>query len=251
MATPPVQQLRTTHQFRSTKLVPPITPTVLVSKLANTANESAKPKVSKLPLPISDSPLVIDLPDGQKIVVGKLTQGSVIEVATWRGVGRPDSRTSRLMLGVGSGNVNEVEDSATSSSQGGSPQAPQQAPKPKGFAGFIAVAKDIIKNWDKINWKATIQALIASALKKKPKKVRAKSPAQESAPAPAEVQEPTITPTPSVRAVSEDTEIEEWLNRITAQASKTSARNAAKTPKKATVTKKAAPKSTNSRSKKK
>jgi hypothetical protein len=58
------------------------------------------PQLTKIPLPISDTPLVIDLPDGQKLVIGKLTSGSVIEVATWRGTGRPDSRTSRLMLGM-------------------------------------------------------------------------------------------------------------------------------------------------------
>ena len=49
---------------------------------------------------VSDSALVIDLPDGQKLVVGKMTHGTVIEVATWRGTGRPDSRTSRMMLGM-------------------------------------------------------------------------------------------------------------------------------------------------------
>ena len=64
--------------------------------------EVAKPVISEIPMPISDSPLVIDLPDGQKLVVGKMSPGSVIEVATWRGTGRPDSRTSRLMLGMSS-----------------------------------------------------------------------------------------------------------------------------------------------------
>ena len=54
--------------------------------------------LSRLPMPPSDSPLVIDLPDGQKLVLGNMAAGSVIEVATWRGTGRPDSRTSRLML---------------------------------------------------------------------------------------------------------------------------------------------------------
>jgi len=58
--------------------------------------------VSKIPLPASDTPLVIDLPDGQKIVIGKMSKGSIVEVATWRGTGRPDSRTNRLILGVGS-----------------------------------------------------------------------------------------------------------------------------------------------------
>lgn len=70
-----------------------------------------QPKVTNLPLPASDNPLVIDLPDGQKIVVGKLQPGSVIEVATWRGTGRPDSRTNRLMMGMNTpgANVENVE----------------------------------------------------------------------------------------------------------------------------------------------
>jgi hypothetical protein len=61
---------------------------------------SNEPVISNIPIPASDNPMVIDLPDGQKIVLGKLSPGSVIEVATWRGTGRPDSRTNRFMLGV-------------------------------------------------------------------------------------------------------------------------------------------------------
>lgn len=71
--------------------------------MAKKQNGTGTPKVTSLPLPISDTPLVIDLPDGQKIVIGKLQQGSVIEVATWRGTGRPDSRTNRLMMGMNNG----------------------------------------------------------------------------------------------------------------------------------------------------
>ena len=61
--------------------------------------------------PITDSqpPLVIDLPDGQKMVIGKLDPDAVIEVATWRGTGRPDSRTNRLMLGVSNQSSKPVE----------------------------------------------------------------------------------------------------------------------------------------------
>ena len=64
-----------------------------------------KPIVSRVPLPVSDSALVIDLPDGQKLVIGKMGQGTVIEVATWRGVGRPDSRTRRMMFGMSSAEI--------------------------------------------------------------------------------------------------------------------------------------------------
>jgi hypothetical protein len=69
------------------------------------------PVVTSLPLPSSDSVLVIDLPDGQKLLVGKMSHGTVIEVATWRGTGRPDSRTNRLMLGMSS---NESEPTVNS-----------------------------------------------------------------------------------------------------------------------------------------
>jgi len=70
--------------------------------MARKSEVNAAPVVTSLPLPSSDSVLVIDLPDGQKLLVGKMNHGTVIEVATWRGTGRPDSRTNRLMLGMSS-----------------------------------------------------------------------------------------------------------------------------------------------------
>ena len=66
--------------------------------MAKKPEPKEEPTLSNLPMPQSDTPLVIDLPDGQKLVVGKLEEGSVIEVATWRGTGRPDSRTNPARL---------------------------------------------------------------------------------------------------------------------------------------------------------
>ena len=99
----------------------------------------APAKVSQLPLPISDSPLVIDLPDGQKLVIGKMAEGSVIEVATWRGTGRPDSRTSRLMLGMSPGNLSD-DASETTGYAGG-----QKEKKPEGFAKYLEIAEKLFK----------------------------------------------------------------------------------------------------------
>ena len=73
------------------------------------------PVVTKLPLPNSDNALVIDLPDGQKLVVGKMATGTVIEVATWRGTGRPDSRTTRLMLGISAQDVTNTSENQVNS----------------------------------------------------------------------------------------------------------------------------------------
>ena len=218
-------------------------------KLANQEGDKSTPKVSKLPLPISDSPLVIDLPDGQKIVVGKMTQGSVIEVATWRGVGRPDSRTSRLMLGMGSGNVNE--DSEGEQSQQSGPAHPPVSRKPEGMAGVIFSMQHFIKNFSRINWSATFKALIQALTSKKSKKVKSGSKLSNNQnrevstnPAPAQAVAPAITVSP----VSEDAEIEAWLNKITEKASRAPKPAVKKSPaKKAAVTKKASPKSTKKR----
>lgn len=231
------------------KFVQPITPTRSVSKLANQESDKTAPKVSKLPLPISDSPLVIDLPDGQKIVVGKMTQGSVIEVATWRGVGRPDSRTSRLMLGMGNGNVNEDTDAEQGQQPG--PARPPVSKKPQGFAGFIFTVKDIVKNFDKINWSATFKALLESLTSKKSKQ-KQQRPTAEGVSVPQVPAEPRIEPSITVSPASDDADIEAWLNKITEKAARTTAKSpkapAKKTPaKKAAVTKKAAPKSAKKR----
>ena len=67
-------------------------------KMAKKKPDNTEAKISTLPVELSDAPLVIDLPDGQKIILSKLQEGAVIEVATWHGTGRPDSRTNRFML---------------------------------------------------------------------------------------------------------------------------------------------------------
>jgi len=226
--------------------------------LANQEGDKSSPKVSKLPLPISDSPLVIDLPDGQKIVVGKMTQGSVIEVATWRGVGRPDSRTSRLMLGMGSGNVNEDTDGDQSQQPG--PARPPVSRKPQGFAGVIFTIQLFIKNFSRINWSATFKALLQSLTSKKSKKVKSPSTTSSDQVNTVAATTEAIVPAITVSKVSEDAEIEAWLNKITEKASRSSGAtastksNSASKPaakksaaKKAAVTKKAAPKSTKKR----
>lgn len=41
---------------------------------------------------------VVDLPDGQKLYVGDLEEGMALEVATWRGIGEPDSRVARMII---------------------------------------------------------------------------------------------------------------------------------------------------------
>jgi hypothetical protein len=98
----------------------------MATKKKKVEEVKAPPIISKLPISISDSPLVIDLPDGQKLVVGRMVQGSVIEVATWRGTGRPDSRTSRLMLGMSIDGVNQTAEQKAAEEAANATDAPAQ-----------------------------------------------------------------------------------------------------------------------------
>ncbi len=217
--------------------------------MANNQNSDQGPKVSKLPLPVSDSPLVIDLPDGQKIVIGKMTQGSVIEVATWRGVGRPDSRTSRLMLGVGNGNVNEDQETATSSSQ--TPAKPKKPQDWRIVLYYLAIAVEFVKGlpWKKIA--ATLKSKVKFKLPaKKPKVAKSLELTQNELSAP--VQSVKLSESKSPTTVDDD--IEAWLNKISEKASQKSAPTnsvAKNAPKKASAPKKAVKKTAKPKAKRK
>jgi hypothetical protein len=187
-------------------------------------------RVSKLPLPLSDQPLVIDLPDGQKLVIGKMTQGSVIEVATWRGTGRPDSRTSRLMLGM---SVNESNESASTQTTGYAqvPSTPQEKLPPvqmvvakvmNTLKAALQIAQKVLRNVTPATQSLLSKFGRSTASKRRPD-------------APKQIED--VRPHP----VSEDAEIEAWLNKLTEKAAKKTARDmaAASNPKKKVVPKSA------------
>ena len=188
--------------------------------MANNQGSEEKPKVSKLPLPISDSPLVIDLPDGQKIVIGKMTQGSVIEVATWRGVGRPDSRTSRLMLGVGSGNVND-DSQSQNPAEAGAAKSQQKPRKPDGWKVILYYLDQVVKSLAQLPWQKIFSKISLKPVRKMlPKKVAFNREDPAATSGGSSLKQVENSP---AKANSElDKDIEEWLNQITSKAKKQS-----------------------------
>jgi hypothetical protein len=183
--------------------------------MAKKQEETTAPKVTSLPLPISETPLVIDLPDGQKIVIGKLQPGSVIEVATWRGTGRPDSRTNRLMMGMNNGETSAAQpDSEQTSSTSQSTQASDWKTK----ATFAA--KNLVNK---------TQAFVSQSLSKLKKE---KSVTAQIQPANQE----------SASALASASEVDEWLKKVLEQSEKKTAKaleKKATTPNKAVAPKKA------------
>jgi hypothetical protein len=136
---------------------------------------NAQPKVSNIPIPKSDNPLVIDLPDGQKLVLGKLNAGSVIEVATWRGTGRPDSRTNRLMLGMTDANAPQV--TSTQSVESENTELVKKITLPWGNISLPAIK---LPKVDLKNMKKLLLALIAN-FKKALERTRELSPVETTA----------------------------------------------------------------------
>jgi hypothetical protein len=181
------------------------------------------PKVSKLPLPATDSPLVIDLPDGQKLVIGKMSQGSVIEVATWRGTGRPDSRTSRLMLGMSSNAPKDAMDSTDEQTPAPTkPVAPES-----GVERYVFLTQQfLLKVWNAL--KPALKK-VTPATKKLISKLQSKGLPK--------VKFSSKSKSPKVSVVSspENTEIDAWLNKIAEKAERSvalSASRATSAPKK-------------------
>jgi hypothetical protein len=181
------------------------------------------PKVSKLPLPATDSPLVIDLPDGQKLVIGKMSQGSVIEVATWRGTGRPDSRTSRLMLGMSSNAPKDAMDS--NDEQTPAPTKPV-APE-SGVERYVFLAQQfLLKVWNAV--KPALKK-VTPATKKLIAKLQSKGLPK------VKLNRKPKAPKVSVVSATENTEIDAWLNKIAEKAERSvalSASRATSAPKK-------------------
>ena len=154
--------------------------------MAKKSQVPPSPEMTALPMSGGDSPLVIDLPDGQKLIVGNLAAGSVIEVATWRGTGRPDSRTSRLMLGMSSAQ----EKSADAAPSGTKKES--SSPVAKAVGILRAVAGKVV-------------ALLSSAKKNRGEE-------KNSAPLIEKV-------TPAART-SEAVEVDDWLNSILEKSAK-------------------------------
>lgn len=166
--------------------------------MATNKENSPAPKVSKLPLPATDSPLVIDLPDGQKLVIGKMSRGSVIEVATWRGTGRPDSRTSRLMLGMSNGQSEAIEDQEVNQDDLKKVVAPES-----GVERYVFLAQQfLLKSWKKISpiLKKIIPTLKISL-------TRLKGIARSKVNSRKKIAE-------VISSESNNSEVDEWLNRI-------------------------------------
>jgi hypothetical protein len=52
----------------------------------------------KFPAPLEGYAATVELPEGHHVTIGELTPGTIVEVATWNGTGKPDESTKRFLI---------------------------------------------------------------------------------------------------------------------------------------------------------
>ena len=76
----------------------------------------------------------VELPEGHQLVIGELPAGTVVEVATWQGTGRPDETTNRFLLSTSGSGLQRRERERAAAAEISNSQ-PTQQPRSTGSVG--------------------------------------------------------------------------------------------------------------------
>jgi hypothetical protein len=207
-------------------------------------NNKKKQQPTEVAPAAPEQPLVIDLPDGQKLVIGQMAAGSVIEVATWRGTGRPDSRTSRLMLGMSPGSLTPT----VVVPEGGQAAA---EPTKKDFAYFVNALKNLPKNLFIKQNASTQQEPVQKEKEEKALSLKSEEPKTKRAHFLDFLIRSSHEQAVETTSANEQADIDKWLEEIRSRsnAPKSPVKTSKKTPAPRAKTRKANPPSGKSRNK--
>jgi len=75
----------------------------------------------------------LELPEGHQLVLGELAPGTIVEVATWQGTGRPDETTNRFLLSASGNGLQRRERDKQNSADDASTESQREitAPQPQ------------------------------------------------------------------------------------------------------------------------
>jgi len=88
----------------------------------------------------------LELPEGHQLVLGELAPGTIVEVATWQGTGRPDETTNRFLLSASGNGLQRreriLQENPVPAIENNSPQssAPSVDPVVKPSVGSVGAA---------------------------------------------------------------------------------------------------------------
>lgn len=70
----------------------------------------------------------LELPEGHQLIIGELPPGTIVEVATWQGTGRPNESTNRFLLSASGSGLQKRGRKTSAESQGeiAPPQTPHE-----------------------------------------------------------------------------------------------------------------------------
>jgi hypothetical protein len=73
----------------------------------------------------------LELPEGHQLVLGELPPGTVVEVATWQGTGRPDETTNRFLLSASGSGLQRRDRQAQTSANESNQQTTKEISPPQ------------------------------------------------------------------------------------------------------------------------
>jgi hypothetical protein len=73
----------------------------------------------------------LELPEGHQLVLGELQPGTIVEVATWQGTGRPDETTNRFLLSASGNGLQRRERTVPENSVPAIENKPQELTAPR------------------------------------------------------------------------------------------------------------------------
>jgi hypothetical protein len=72
--------------------------TTLSTEIGEGRRELSEEKAVEKKVNLEGFAASVELPEGHQLVLGELPPGTIVEVATWQGTGRPDETTNRFLL---------------------------------------------------------------------------------------------------------------------------------------------------------
>ncbi len=112
----------------------------------------------KFPAPLEGYAATVELPEGHHVTIGELTPGTIVEVATWNGTGKPDDSTKRFLISADGNGLSRRQGSDQNQVEANTPAAiTNNRPEPMAVTNTQPISDPIFgTNQNRVNGRDVI-----------------------------------------------------------------------------------------------
>lgn len=105
----------------------------------------------KFPAPLEGYAATVELPEGHHVTIGELTPGTIVEVATWDGTGKPDESTKRFLISADGNGLSRRTGVEQNQIEEKTPAAiTNKRPEPMAVSNTQPIADPIFGNYQRV-----------------------------------------------------------------------------------------------------